>query len=295
MNGRRPVLNLDRILVPTDFSDISLAAIDYGREIARRAGAREVILFHAIEGYEYNVALGGEKTISEAIKKGITDKLEEIRREKLGEVPSRVLVTEGKFYRTLEKVVVDEGIGLIVMGTHGASSVFESPSRYFLGSNAYRVVYAIPCPVITIRKPKETIDFKTVVLPLDVTKETTQKVGIAIQWAKIFGSTIHAISVTSFTDEYFHDLYRLEWVLKQVVREIEDEGINVVTHVLRFSRVAHAVIQYAESVNADLIMIMTRQERKWNELFLGSAARTVIERSSVPVMSIKPLPPEMGE
>ncbi len=291
----RPILNLRRILIPTDFSDISLDALEYGKVIARQAGSEEIILFHAVESFEYSsaITIEGQQAITEALQKGIQEKLEEIQKERLAGFKSRLIVQPGRLYRVLEKVIAEEGVGLVIMGTHGASSLIESPQRFFLGSNAYRTVMAAPCPVITIRERKDPIQFKNVVLPLDVTKETTQKVGIAIQWAKLFGSTIHAISVTSFLDEYLHDIYRLEWVLNQVVQEIREHGISVVTHVLRYERVANAVIEYARSVDADLIIIMTRQERRWNEMFVGSAARTVIERSPIPVMSVRPLPPAL--
>ncbi len=293
---RVPNLDLSSILVPIDFSEFSLAALEFARLFAEKAQSK-VYLIHVIETYEYNVAidLPIEIDIKQVIREGIEKKLSEVAEQYLKpfNIEYETIIAEGKIYKAIEKTVIDKGIGLVVMGTRGASVSFvEDPGRYVLGSNAYRVVRTAPCPVITLSKRKEPLQIKKIVLPLDVTKETTQKVGIAIQLAKLFNATIHAISVSSLWDEYLHDISRLKWLLDRVAEEIKREGIPVVTHMLRHDKVSKSVVEYADSADADLILIMVRQERKWNEMIIGSTARAVIENATVPVMSIKPVKPE---
>ena len=65
------------------------------------------------------------------------------------------------------------------MGTHGASG-FE---KLWVGSNAYRVASAAPCPVITIRETFEKETFSRILVPLDNSKETRQKIPMAIFFA----------------------------------------------------------------------------------------------------------------
>ena len=53
-------------------------------------------------------------------------------------------------------------------------------------------------------------------------------------------------------------------------------------------KLSNAVISYAKKNNADLIMIMTQQEKEFKEFFIGSQAREVINNSEIPVLSIQP-------
>jgi nucleotide-binding universal stress UspA family protein len=53
-------------------------------------------------------------------------------------------------------------------------------------------------------------------------------------------------------------------------------------------KLSHAVIAYAEKINADLVMIMTQQEKDIKEFFIGSHAREVINLSDIPVLSVQP-------
>ena len=50
-----------------------------------------------------------------------------------------------------------------------------------------------------------------------------------------------------------------------------------------------AVLNYSEKVNADLVMIMTQQESDFHFTFLGSTARSIINESDIPVMSVRPV------
>ncbi len=286
-------IDLKKLLVPIDFSPFSLAAADYARYIATHTGSK-VYLIHVIETYKEHIALDlpVEIDLEDVVRQAVEKKLNEIVEEyfKPHGIETELILARGKIYRAIEKAIVDHGIGLVVMGTRGASVSFvEEPARAVLGSNAYRVVRTAPCPVMTIPRKKEPVQFKKIVLPLDVTKETTQKVGVAIRLAKLFGATIHAISVSSILDEYLHDTTRLRWLLEKVAEEIQQAGVPVVTHVLRHERVSKSVIDYAVSVDADLIIIMVRQERRWNEMIIGSTARSVIENSPIPVLSLKPV------
>jgi hypothetical protein len=70
---------------------------------------------------------------------------------------------------------------LIIAGTHGVTG-FE---QYWIGSNAYRIVSYAPCPVITVRFDFDfDNDIRNVVLPIDATPDTRQKVPLPVGWLK---------------------------------------------------------------------------------------------------------------
>ena len=70
---------LDKIMVPTDFSELSLHALDYAASIAEAANA-EILLFHVFESYPNNTMLKMMVDFPDIMEKGIRDKMEEIKK-----------------------------------------------------------------------------------------------------------------------------------------------------------------------------------------------------------------------
>lgn len=282
--------NLKKILVPTDFSENAMGALRYAAAMAKHSDA-EIILLHVIEDYEHNVNLNQVINLNETLRKAVSDKLMEIKNENmdLWGIKISVKIDNGKIYRKINRTIEQEGIDLVVMGTHGISG-FESFEKFILGSNAYRIVrMATSCPVITVRNGRAAeVSFKKIVLPLDTTKETKDKVASAIKIAKIFGSTIHLVSISTRLELLGSTHEKLRDQLDDVAWEIQDAGVPVVTEVRKSENVAKSVMDYAEKIDADLIIIMTADESKLTNFAFGSSARTVISESKIPVLSIRP-------
>jgi len=281
-------LKLSKILVPIDFSELSMDALDYASVIANELNG-ELVLLHVIESYQYNSSFRPDVTSEDIISKGVEIKLQEIAREH--GVGSNVNLTTlnkaGKIYKTITEVVEEEEIDLVIMGTHGATGI-GSFGTYVLGTNAYRVVQLCKCPVITLRQKIHDGMFEKILLPLDLTKDTTQKVDVAIEIAKMFGADIHVLAVSTFLDEFTEHVPRLQREMTVVVNKIRQEGVDCHSMVESNENPAHAILAYTEKHDIDLIVIMTKQEKSWNEIFVGSSAKRVISASPVPVLSLKP-------
>jgi nucleotide-binding universal stress UspA family protein len=144
---------ITRILVPVDFSDASLRALDYAVEFGRRRMAQLIVL-HAVEPVYYPAL---EATYGIGFDLGnVYDQIEQAARTRLarlaGElrarrVKVRTLLAQG----TAHQVIVDSAAklkaDLIVMSTHGRSGL----SHALLGSVAERVLRTAKCPVVTVR------------------------------------------------------------------------------------------------------------------------------------------------
>jgi nucleotide-binding universal stress UspA family protein len=238
-------LNIKRILVPTDFSELSLGAINVAGAMAKRLDA-ELVVAHVMEGYEENSAINQVMSVPELLETGIKAKLNEIEATNTDFWGVRVhtKVSAGKIHKELQSIIQSENIDLVVMGTHGASGlgVIE---EFILGSNAYRMVYSTSVPIITLRNPRDKFDIKNIVLPLDVTKDTKGKVDAAIGIAQAFGASIHAISVNSFLDEYTTNRSELEQQLKEIASRIKLAGVNVTTRIIKADSINQAIRDYA--------------------------------------------------
>ncbi|HAP00889.1 MAG TPA: hypothetical protein DCQ93_03080 [Bacteroidetes bacterium] len=278
-------LPLKKLLVPTDFSDISLHALDYAAGIANNTGA-EITLLHVYDAPEIP-NLSKTFNMNDLIEKGINEKINEIKisNKNLLGVFIHSKVVNGNIHDKIEAVAKEIKADLIVMGTHGSSGI-RNMRKFILGSTAYRVVSEAPCPIITLREVKKKIAFKNIVLPIDNSKDTMKKVGLAIEWAKAFGSTVHILALTAFFEELVVQIKDLKEQVAEVVSELEKNGIKHQQKMIRHQRVSDSVHDYAKKVNADLIMIATGQENAFTDAIFHSAARNIVTDSSVPVLSV---------
>jgi len=129
-----------------------------------------------------------------------------------------------------------------------------------------------------------------IILPLDLTKETREKVNHAIFFAKLFNARVHIVSViTTSNDEL---LKKLNAQMQQVVKFMRSNDVDCSWNVIRSEsgaeQISAKLLDYAASKNADLIIIMIQQEMEITEYFIGSTASEIIATSEIPILSVLP-------
>lgn len=278
----------DIILVPIGFTNQSLVALRQAVIVAKHTNS-ELFLLSVVE---MPTALQKIFSDYEEKQKQFKDKL----RENLVELSNKYcegvsnvkcLVSSGKIYEEITDVAESVGASLIVMGTDGTPKDIK---KKFIGSNANKVVRSAPCPVITIKGKSISDSCDLIALPLDLNKETREKVTNAIQFARLFNSEIRAFSV-SYTNDDEATKNKLNRTLSQVSEFITSKGVKCSTELVEISSSASfsgSIVKYTEDIYADLIMIMTKGEENLDLNFLGSNARKLINKSDIPVMSIRP-------
>jgi len=138
---------LKQILVATDFSEASAAALNYGRALARTFGA-SLHLLHVMENPFLRPTPADPHAIQSATLRGVAGRLTDDDRGVLH--ATAVLETSDNPADAIVQYARARGIDLIVMGTHGRSAV----AQIFDGSVAEKVVRTAPCPVLTVRHPE---------------------------------------------------------------------------------------------------------------------------------------------
>lgn len=283
--------NTNTILVPIDFNEQSKYAIEQSYSFARFLGLEIVLLYVYEEGF--SSSLVSEKDISKKISEKLEQTADEIK-QKTG-LKVKTCFKKGKVYSQIIKSARENNSRFILMGANNASEGIRL-DRNLIGSNTSKVIRQSQVPVITINSKQEFGLCHNILLPLDLTKETRQKVTNAVELAKSFGAGIHVVSIlwTKNDKEIKNELLQQ---LNQVQAFIENEKIRCETELLECTggekMLVPRILQYAEdNKNIDLIMIMTRQENRLMEFFLGSHAQSLIRMSKVPVMSI--VPDEVG-
>ncbi len=141
----------DEILVPTDGSPASDAAIEHAIDLAKQYGGR-IHALYVVDGAAYSTLEAGSEIVIEALEsegKEATGRVADVATD--AGIESVTSVTTGTAYRSITDYVDDNDIDLIVMGTHGRRGL----DRYLLGSVTERVVRTSDVPVLTVRQPTD--------------------------------------------------------------------------------------------------------------------------------------------
>lgn len=285
----------ETLLVALDFNDASLVAMKQSYNLARLLNY-EIILLNVLEQQSFAGGLftaEQDKQISAEINQKLENAASDISRDT--GITVTPLSRKGKVHSTILKTAEEYNSQFIFMGTNDAEKAGILDKNQ-LGSNTSKVIRQSKVPVISINGAHHYDGCRSILLPLDLTKDTRQKVTHAIRIARLFGSTIKVISVL-WSKNDLEIKVQLERQMKQVTKFIQDANLACESQFLVIEggqkALVPAILDFADKEgDIDLIMIMTQQENRLVEFFIGSAAQQIIRQSKIPVMSI--IPKELG-
>jgi nucleotide-binding universal stress UspA family protein len=255
------------ILIPIDFTKQSLFAIKQSYNLAKYTHSR-LILLHVYQK-------SGEESFD------ALNKLTKLTEHESG-VPTEFMNVKGDIYEQTDKVAEEINATLIIAG-------LESHMRFrnIIGSSASKLIRKAPCPVITIRGNDHRDGCENILLPLDLSPETREKVDVSIQFAHYFGASIRVLGVFSATDADYEN--KLLAYSHQVKQFIKSKGISCTNKSIPAEDIATTVVEYANKIEADLIMIMNKPDLNVGEFFKGTDAQRIVDISNIPVMTIQPM------
>ncbi len=285
-------VNNYKVLVPTDFSDQSNLALHQAIHLARIVGG-EVVLLYVLQ--EKKGVLGKllNRQQQESFHSLVQDKLEEQAKE-ISEKHNNIKVENFLKYSTsvhgeIVRFADEIKASIIVMGK--GSLIVGGEEQPGIGSITSKILRTSKIPVVTIGGKDLRLGFKNILLPLDLTKETRQKVSWAIQFAKLFNADIQVVSAIWGDKDFV--IRQINSQMKQVVSFISKQGVKVKGEIIHpndgdsnLRRILNKYIKEHQEI--DLAIIMTQQEDDFTQLFVGSSATSFIRESKIPVMSIIP-------
>ncbi len=274
----------NNLLVPTDFSEVANNALSHATTIAKAYG-NEITLLNIIEeGFMGGIfGKSQHELVSEAVQARLDKMANDIAQQHNIKVHTRL--ETGRIYKTIAEIANTENFDSIVMGSHGASGLEQ-----VIGSNASRTIQYSDVPVVVVKnKPIAAAGYKKIVLPFDLTMESRQKVDWAIHVGKTFNSEIHVV-YTSSDDEYVKTATKAS--IRNVEHSLAEAGIKFESHEIEDQTMvnfAKEVLAYAESINADLIIVMTHTDKGISEIIIGTLTQQLVNKSeNIPVMCIHP-------
>ena len=144
-------MRIERILVPIDFSESSMKALDEAVEFNRPYGAELILMFAVERGYyESPLLVPDSGGLLEQQARAAEERLEEICGQVAADgIKCRTLVEFGAPYQAIVDAAKKVDANLIVMSTHGRTGL----AHVLFGSVAERVVQYASCPILLLRSP----------------------------------------------------------------------------------------------------------------------------------------------
>jgi nucleotide-binding universal stress UspA family protein len=257
-------------LVPTDFTSVADCALNHALSVAKTVNG-EVTLLHVI---------GKDKERSQAQAK--VDAMAAEASAKSG-IQVKGLVKEGNIFDDIGGVAETLGARIIFMGTHGVKGM-----QHILGSYAVKVITNSNVPFIVVQERGIRNGYKNIVLPMDLSKESKHKLDLTIKMAKYFGSKVHIFSQVE-TDEFIRKAIERNtaYARNEMKKHNIDHDLHTAAEKGNFVK---QMVQFAASVDADLIAVVNSQERGVHELLSGTSEReTITNEAQIPVMIVNPL------
>lgn len=267
------------VLVPTDFSEVCKNAADHAASVARFLGY-DVLLLHVINN-ETESYLSKNNLSGSFIEKKLSEWASLLRTQH--DIKTETLSVEGSIFNKIAEVAEIRGADLIVLGTHGKTGF-----QKLFGSFALKVILSSPVPVLVVQKRAFENGFKNIVFPISDFLEDRQKVRWAVYLAKTFKSCIHIYQDVKSDPA---QSTRITIVTKHIKDEFEKSQVSYkIIQSPRKTKFADNILDYAVTIDADLIMIMTGPETPLPEYrFTPWVEKLIFNTSQIPVMCLNPL------
>jgi Universal stress protein UspA and related nucleotide-binding proteins len=272
------------LVVPTDFSTVSVNAMNYAVDMAQSIQAKLLLLhvYHVPVAYT-DAPVSPVTTVSiDEIKRTSDERLEDLKMNLLRVTSGQLeVLTESRLGDTideLEELCKAVQPFAVIMGSHGATGL----ERMIMGSTTLTAIRHLKCPVIVvppgtsyrgITKIGLACDFKDVIetTPVDYIKRIVRE----------FGAELHVLNV-----HYNPDGEENENMLESATLDAMLGDVNPHYHFLNREDVVEAINEFAEARNLDMVMVIPKKHRLIDSLFHKSKSKELVTHSHIPIVSI---------
>ncbi len=270
-----------RIIVGMDFSVGAKNALNYAVDISKIVDVEiQLVWVDSVSGEKQE---SGQKN---EIRHDAKIELQELVNgfsERYPDLKISFKQRKGKVYQEVAHAAQSISADLVIIGTHGINGFEE----FWVGSNAYKIISYCPCPVISVRANySKGCHINKIVLPIDHTIDTTQKVAMAAKLANYFDAEVDVLGV--YDSPLSSIKKKTESYIIETERFLTQTDVKTNIHFCNSNNISSSVVTYAEKNDADLIVIMTDQNKANSDIVMGRNSQIIINQSSIPVLSVKP-------
>ncbi|TNE55492.1 MAG: hypothetical protein EP338_04280 [Bacteroidetes bacterium] len=261
-------------IVPHDFTPVAENAFEHALSTAKIVSAK-IYLLHVVQK---------EKAIAEA-----EQKLLKLIEEKNTTIEIAPVVRVGNIFDDIGDFAAEHHADLIFMGTHGRHGW-----QHITGSHALKVITHSSVPFIVVQEKgiKET-GYDDIVVPLDLNKETKQKLAYVANIATYFKSRVHVITPNE-DDEFLQ--HQVQTNIQFAQRFFVERNIEVTTKVAPSSGFDKEVVKHAVALDADLIAIMNLNRNNLLGVITANYEQYILTNDAqVPTLIVNPIESPYGQ
>jgi nucleotide-binding universal stress UspA family protein len=273
---------MKRILVPTDFSDHAEYALRVAAQIAKKNDS-EIILLHMLElPHQAGDAMGSGHQIPEIMlykDKAISNLEDLMEVDYLEGINVSEIIQFEKAFEGVLNVSKKNNVDLVVMGSHGTSGFQEM----FIGSNTEKVVRFSEAPVLVIKNKVADFKASNFVFASDFSNEIKKPFAQLVEFAKAFDANLSLVMVN--TPNSFKPTHLAEKIMNDFMKEFNYPKYSL--HIYNDVNVEKGILNFANSVNADLIGMCTHGRTGFAHFFNGSISEDLVNHAVRPVITFK--------
>lgn len=260
-------------IVPHDFTNVADNALDHALATAKLVDAK-IYLLHVVSK---------EKEIEQAEKQLI-----ELIKKKAAPVELIPAVRVGTIFEDIGDFASEIHADLIFMGTHG-----QHGWQHITGSHALKVITHSTVPFVVVQEKgiKES-GYDDIVVPLDLNKETKQKLAYVANLATYFKSRVHLI-MPDESDEFLK--HQVKANIQFAQKFFEERNIEVTAKMVSRSGFDKEVVKLAVQLDADLIAIMNLNRNNLFGVITASHEQYIITNDAqIATLIVNPIESKYG-
>lgn len=273
-------MQLKRILVPFDFSDLAQYALEYAAWLAKQSGAT-LILSHIIEEAQFK-SIQQLAANNPQQARAYEEQLVEVLQEHLKKATNTHQVTQveilprletGKVVKTLLQQISTQSIDLVVMATHAQSGFFRH-------THTEQLVADAAVPILTIRTESPCKPIKKIVLAVDLSYSNIEVYQKIRDFQMYFDAELILLFVIQ--PNKFYSTQEVHKHLEKLIVDVPFTNYRIDT--VNAYNEEEGIAYYAQQQQADWIVLTTHQRKGLSYFFKGSITAEVIKQASLPTL-----------
>ena len=275
--------HLKNIVVPVDFNQPSLDAIEYALDFAGHIrGKLNLVYVIETRGVINDMFQKGNELIkiTEKTKEKLEQLAEPYRKSHNIEIITHVL--RGRIYKEILEFSDSIDARMVILGDNYPCISDDQT----LGSTVYHVTLKSKAPVITVKCGNKQVG-KKVVVPLDFTRQSRKQVLSSLAYGIHYDAEINLVSV-KIADIKTQDSI-IHGKLDKAHKSLNRNGVPATYKLYEYDRNTppyKRVLEYAREIDADLILLLTHQEGFIHDNYIGAFAHHIINESPINVLSL---------
>lgn len=276
---------MQKILVPTDFSNNALKAVTYASEIAKKSGAT-IFLLHVIEP-TINMATMQSDSSN---KKVVDDRSAQLNLslKSIADVYPDIEVIPylagGTVITSIIEYAENEKMDMIVMGTKGASGL----KKFFMGSVAAGVIGKTKIPVLTVPVSYEMEEPHDIVFATNQFEKSKELLNKIVSFSKLFSTSIHVVVFKDIEGTKDADFIYNEEQLNHYLQFLSEtfSGVKFKGELLSGKDFEITLDWYCNENDVDVIAMVTYPKSFFEKLLQKSVTKQMAFSSTIPILAV---------